>query len=72
MSTVHKIIKIKEYVSNLDLENSAKINLLRYLKTALKEKKISKNEQVIYNITKAKIISIPKLNLNNNKFSICQ
>ena len=54
MSTVHKIIKIKEFVSNLDLENSAKINLLSYLKTALKEKKISKNEQVIYNISKAK------------------
>tara|TARA_B100000925_G_C21810499_1_gene388595 strand:- start:196 stop:636 length:441 start_codon:yes stop_codon:yes gene_type:complete len=71
MSTVHKIIKLKEYVSDLDLDNNIKLNLISYLKDALKKKKITKNEQVIYNISKAKIISIPKLELSNNKFSIC-
>lgn len=72
MSTVHKIIKLKEYVAELDLDNNIKLNLISYLKDALKKKKITKNEQVIYNISKAKIISIPKLELSNNKFSICQ
>lgn len=72
MSTVHKIIKLKEYVSNLELENNIKIKLINYLKNALKNKKITKNDQVIYNISKAKIISIPKLELSDNKFSICQ
>tara|TARA_B110000902_G_scaffold266078_1_gene352450 strand:- start:2463 stop:2903 length:441 start_codon:yes stop_codon:yes gene_type:complete len=71
MSLVHKIIKLKEYVSDLELENNTKIKLISYLKDALKKKKITKNDQVIYNISKAKIISIPKLELSNNKFSIC-
>ena len=71
MSTVHKIIKLKEYVSDLDLDNNVKLNLISYLKDALKNKKITKNDQVIYNISKARIISIPKLELSNNKFSIC-
>jgi len=71
MSIVHKIIKLKEYVSDLELENNTKIKLISYLKDALKKKKITKNDQVIYNISKAKIISIPKLELSNNKFSIC-
>lgn len=71
MSTVHKIIKLKEYVSELNLDNNIKLNLINYLKDALKNKKITKNDQVTYNVTKAKIISIPKLELSNNKFSIC-
>ena len=71
MSTVHKIIKLKEYVSSLELENSTKIKLISSLKDALKKKKITKNDQVIYNINKAKIISIPNLKLSNNNFSIC-
>ena len=71
MSTVHKIIKLKEYVSGLELENSTKMKLISSLKDALKKKKITKNDQVIYNINKAKIISIPKLKLSNNNFSIC-
>ena len=71
MSTVHKIIKLKEYVSELNLDNNIKLNLINYLKDALKNKKKKKNDQVTYNVTKAKIISIPKLELSNNKFSIC-
>lgn len=70
MSTVHKIIKIKQFVNNMDLANNQKSKLITYLKNALKKKKITKNHQVIYNISQAKIVSIPKLELNNDKFSI--
>tara|TARA_B110000879_G_C11027102_1_gene453331 strand:- start:599 stop:1015 length:417 start_codon:yes stop_codon:yes gene_type:complete len=70
ISTVHKIIKLKEYVRELELENSHKLKLINFLKNALKLKKISKNDQVLYNITNAQIISIPKLNISNNNFSI--
>lgn len=72
MTTVHKIIKIKEFVNNMDINTGMKNKLITYLKSALKDKKITKNEQVIYNVNQAKIISIPKLKLNNNEFSICQ
>mgnify|MGYP006138871799 CR=1 FL=1 len=70
MSAVHKIIKIKQFVNNMNIENNQKSKLITYLKTALKKKIISKNDQVIYNISKAKIVSIPKLELKNNSFSI--
>tara|TARA_B100000768_G_C11251721_1_gene364399 strand:- start:690 stop:1130 length:441 start_codon:yes stop_codon:yes gene_type:complete len=70
MSTVHKIIKIKQFVNNMNIENDKKSKLITYLKTALKKKIISKNDQVIYNISQAKIVSIPKLELKNNSFSI--
>lgn len=72
MTTVHKIIKIKEFVNNMDINTGMKNKLITYLKSALKDKKITKNDQVIYNVNQAKIISIPKLKLNNNEFSICQ
>lgn len=72
MTTVHKIIKMKEFVNNMDVNNEMKNKLITYLKIALKDKKITKNDQVIYNVNQAKIISIPKLKLDNNGFSISQ
>lgn len=70
MATVHKIIKIKEYVNNLDLELSKKEKLVAYLKKALKDRKISKNEHVLYSVSQGKIVSIPQLKLTKTSFSL--
>ena len=38
MSTVHKIIKIKQFVNDMNIENNQKSKLITYLKNALKKK----------------------------------
>ena len=68
--TVKLLTKKRSKPKTPTIRNNQKSKLIIYLKNALKKKKITKNHQVIYNISQAKIVSIPKLELNNDKFSI--
>jgi hypothetical protein len=71
MTTVHKIIKMKQYVNDMDISSNQKHHLIDFLKVSINKKKIIKNDQVIYDISRAKIVSIPKLEIKkNNTFLI--
>jgi hypothetical protein len=67
LTQIHKVIKIKEFVNNLDIKNVIeKENLKDKLIDQIKEKK-SKNK-INYDDTKGKILSISNLSHNNDKY----
>jgi hypothetical protein len=67
LTQIHKVIKIKEFVNNLDISNQTeKENLKDKLIDQIKEKK-SKNK-VNYDESKGKILSISNLSFENNKY----
>jgi hypothetical protein len=67
LTQIHKVIKIKEFINNLDIKNvTEKENLKDQLIEQIKEKK-SKNK-INYDDTKGKILSISNLSFNNDKF----
>jgi len=69
LAKVHKIIKIKEFVNNLQIDNKKKRkNLINILKEAIESKKLTKKNSVNYSVEKAKIISIPKLCIKKNSY----
>ncbi len=71
LSQIHKIIKIREFISKLFIEkNEDKINLEKKLTKLIKNKKLTKKDKVNYNSVKGIIISIPDLEYNNGKYSI--
>lgn len=57
---VHKSIKLKEYIYNLDISSCKKKELLKQLKKQLKSKKLN-NKNVEYDMNKGKIVHIKKL-----------
>lgn len=57
---VHKSIKLKEYIYNLDISNCKKKEVLKLLKKQLKSKKLN-NKNVEYDMNKGKIVHIKKL-----------
>ena len=67
LTQIHKVIKIKEFVNNLDISNQTeKENLKDKLIDQIKEKK-TKNK-INYDETKGKILSISNLSFENNKY----
>jgi hypothetical protein len=67
LTQIHKVIKIKEFINNLDITNVVeKENLKDKLIDQLKEKK-SKNK-INYDDTKGKILSISNLSYNDDKY----
>jgi hypothetical protein len=67
LTQIHRIIKIKEFVNNLDISNqNDKEELKEKLIDQIKEKK-SKNK-VNYDETKGKILSVNNLSFENNKY----
>lgn len=70
LALVHKILKIKEYVNkSLAINNDElKKKLIDELIDAIKNKRLSKKDQVNYDDAKAMVISIPSLKHNNGKF----
>jgi len=66
LTQIHKVIKIKEFVNNLDISNqNDKEELKEKLIDQIKEKKKNK---VNYDETKGKITSINNLSFENNKY----
>ena len=57
---VHKSIKLKEYIYNLNISNNKKKELLKLLKKQLKNKTLN-NKNIEYDINKGKIVYIKKL-----------
>lgn len=72
LSEVHKIIKIKEYVTNQlgIIDKKYENELIKKLTKYIKDKILSKKKSVNYDMYKAKIISIPSLKYNGNKYII--
>lgn len=69
LTQIHKIIKIKEFVNNLDINNLLdKDKLKEKLIDQIKEKKIK--NKINYDETKGRIISISNLSFENNKYLI--
>ena len=67
LTQIHKVIKIKEFVNNLDISNQTeKENFKDKLIDQIKEKK-TKNK-INYDETKGKILSISNLSFENNKY----
>lgn len=68
LNQIHKIIKIKEFINNLDITDLEKENLKDDLIKIIKEK--TKKNKIIYDETKGKILSISTLTFNNGKYNI--
>ena len=71
LHSTHKIIKLREFVNRLNINNyTEKKNLKKDLINLVKNKKLTKKNSVNYNSEKGLISSIPNLNVVNNKYEI--
>jgi hypothetical protein len=71
LTTIHKIIKIKEYINMLLINDEKDKNELKEkLIDMVKNKIITKKDSILYDSTKGKIISIPNLQFINGKYII--
>jgi hypothetical protein len=69
LTLIHKIIKIKEFVNNLDISNDIEKEILKNkLIDSIKDKKIK--NKVMYDENKGKIITMSLLSNENGKYSI--
>jgi hypothetical protein len=69
LNSIHKILKIKEFVNNLkfDLEED-KLELKNKLIELIKNKQLTKKNNVNYDEVNGKIISLLHLKYNNGKY----
>ncbi len=71
LHNTHKIIKLREFVNRLNIDNNIdKDNLKKNLINLIKEKKLTKKNSVNYNSEKGIISSIPNLKFVDNKYEI--
>jgi hypothetical protein len=71
LSEIHKIIKMKEFVSKLLIENiENKDYLEKKLINLIKKKKITKKDKINYDKINGQIISIPDLSYNKKLYEI--
>ena len=70
LNIIHKKIKIKEYINSLTLTQDKKKKLIEKLLNLLKEKKLNKKNDVDYDVTNGKIISITILKCKNDDYYI--
>ena len=71
LSNVHKIIKIKEFVSKLLIDNKEDKNILKKeLIHLVKTRYLTKKDKVKYDSIKGKVIAIPVLSFKNGKYHI--
>jgi hypothetical protein len=71
LTAIHKIIKIKEFVNNLQIKNEGEKQKIKdKLVELIKNKTLTKKESVIYDFAKAKIISINALKFIEGKYEI--
>lgn len=71
LNSVHKVIKIKEFINTMSIDD---IEMKKHLRTQLidmiKKKKLTKKNDVEYDHVNGKILSIPALQYKNNNYSI--
>ena len=71
MNIVHKKLKLEEFVNNLDMDDlEMKKHLKSQFVSMLKNKKLTKKNEVEYDAVNGKIISIPSLKYKNNNYNI--
>jgi hypothetical protein len=71
MNIIHKKIKLDEYVNSLDIDDlEMKKHLKSQFATMLKNKKLTKKNEVEYDSINGKIISISSLKYKNNNYNI--
>ena len=71
LTAIHKIIKIKEFVNQLLINDAEELSLLKdKLVDMVKNKILTKKEAVNYDSIKCKIISITHLQYKNGKYFI--
>jgi hypothetical protein len=71
LNSIHKIIKVKEFVNNLHSDDiEMKKNLKIILVNMIKERKITKKTDINYDMVNGNIISIPILQYVNNKYIV--
>ena len=71
LNNVHKIIKIREFVNKLLIDNEKDKNKLKKkLITLVKNKSITKKKSVNYDSVNGRIVSIPILEYKNHKYQI--
>jgi hypothetical protein len=69
LNTIHKILKIKEFVNNLNISsNEEKEKLKGDLIMLIKNKILTKKENVDYDDENGKILNIKKLQYNNKYY----
>jgi ethanolamine utilization protein EutQ (cupin superfamily) len=71
MNIIHKKLKMEEFVNTLSIDDvDIKKHLKTQLVTMLKNKKLTKKNEVEYDATNGRIISIPALKYKNNNYNI--
>ena len=71
LTTIHKIIKVKEYINQLLITNETDKEILKEkLITLIKNKVLTKKDTVLYDSLNSRIISIPSLEYKNGKYNI--
>lgn len=68
LNQIHKVIKIKEYINNLEISEHAKEELREHLIDMIKDKK--KKNKINYDEVKCKIINITSLVFVDGKYKI--
>jgi hypothetical protein len=69
LTIIHKIIKIKEFINNLDIaDENQKDKFKDEMIELIKDKK--KKCKINYDENKGKVISIPQLTFDNNRYKI--
>lgn len=71
LNTVHKIIKVREFVNKLSISDTKQSKLLKdQLINLVKIKKLTKKTSVNYDSVNGRIVSIPVLEYKNNQYCI--
>ena len=70
LNNIHKKIKIKQFVNNINASNENKTKLIKELIKMIENKSLTKNKSVNYDSLNGKIISIPNIKYDNNKYVI--
>uniref|UniRef100_A0A6C0HX04 Uncharacterized protein n=1 Tax=viral metagenome TaxID=1070528 RepID=A0A6C0HX04_9ZZZZ len=71
LNIIHKKIKMEEFVNNLIIDDSEIKKLLKnQLVLMIKNKQLTKKNEVEYDAVNGKIISIPSLKYKNNNYNI--
>ena len=69
LNPIHKILKVKEFINNLKMNSEKdKIKLKDELVELIKEKVLTKKENVNYDEINGKIISLPNLQYKDGKY----
>lgn len=72
LNQIHKVLKIKEFVNNLsNISDEDKKKLSENLVELVKNKILTKKENVVYDDDNCKVIGIKNLKYENNKYAFC-